>query len=146
MSSQALLVGLAEAINDAALAVYDPDRTWASTDTAWAVMIGNQIPQDPPKVVVLGAYDVRDDPILNDSTKGVQFRIRGDEDQQTVLDMSAAIFNLFQGMRDVTVNGVPVVLMSRQSGVPLGPDKTNRIEYATSYWVQIADPTTYRTD
>jgi hypothetical protein len=146
VSAQALLVGIATELNDAGIGVYDPDRTWTSSDTEWAVVVGNRIPQDPSKVILLGAYDIRDDPKLNDSTKGVQFRLRGDDDQQTVLDKSGDIFNLFQGLHDTTLNGVPVVLMTRQSGLPLGPDEQDRIEYSTNWWVQISDPTLYRLD
>lgn len=146
MSTHDLLVGFAQILNSGGVGVYDTDRTWTADDTEWAVLVGNKIPQDPPKLIVIGSYVLADDPVLNDSTKGVQIRFRGDEDEKTVLDKEDDVFNLLQGMHDTTVNGVPLVQMGRKSALPLGPDMNNREERSANYAAQIAEPTLYRLD
>lgn len=145
MSTAALLAGLGGLINTAGFAVYDPDRTWSDADTAVPVFPG-ALPDSPSKVIGMMPYTLRDDPRLNDSLLSVQFRIRGDADQATVLTLNDALFDLFQGLHDVTVGGVPVVLMWRQNSLPGGRDQNDRYEHTASYYLQVAWPTSQRTD
>lgn len=143
MTSHALLVGFAQILADAGVGVWDVNRTWTDTDTQVAIIVG-AVPQDPTQVVVLAHYAVRDDPRFNDSTVGIQIRIRGDDQPQTVQDRNDAIFGLLQGMHDTIVGGVPVVLVSRNSSLPMGPDQNNRLEYSSNFYVEVAWATTYR--
>ena len=72
--------------------------------------------------------------------------MRGDEDPETVQALDEAIFNVLEGLHDTTVNGVPVALMWRQSGLPLPQDANQRWEQTSSYYARVAIPTLYRTD
>lgn len=140
-----LVAGMAALIDGAGLGVYDPDRAWTAGDTSWAVML-RSVPQDPPKVIALSLYSVDDDPKLTDSTRGVQIRLRGDENPESTLDLNAALFDLFQGRHDTTINGVAVVLMWRQSFLPGPQDTESRWQLTSNWYVRTADPTQFRED
>jgi len=91
-------------------------------------------------------YTLRDDPLLNDSLVGVQFQMRGDEDEASVYAMNDALFNLFHGMTETTINGVDVVLAYRQNSIPRPQDESGRQLHNASFYWQVAWPTRYRTD
>jgi hypothetical protein len=138
-----LLIGLAESINDEGVGTYS--ATGPLPVDGFGVKIGTR-PETPSKLISLNWYGVTSDAKNNDTVLGVQFWIRGDEDPRTIADTDAAIFNLFQGMHDTTVNGVPVALMWWQSGLPMPPDQNNRLQCTSNYYVRTAWPTTYRLD
>jgi hypothetical protein len=145
VSTVDLLTGLGMAVAAAGLAVWDPERVWTADDTDTAVLIG-RLPQQPSNVIAMTAYTIRDDPHLNDSTVGVQFKMRGDVDEASVYAMNDTLFDLFHGMHDTTVNGVPVALAWRQNSLPGPQDQSDRWQHNASFYFQVAWPTRYRTD
>lgn len=140
-----LLVGLAVEIDTANLGVWDADRVWTPDDTDTAVLL-RDVPQDPPSVIALSPYSVDDDPRLTDSTIGVQIRLRGDQNPQTTITLNAALFDLFQGRHDTTINGVPVVLMWRQSSLPGPQDENLRWQHASNWYIRTAVQSQHRED
>jgi hypothetical protein len=135
--------GLAQILDDESIATWDASGAYTSTQVGVTL---NVIPEAPDQIVAITVYDVTDHAELNDSTLGVQIRLRGTRDPRSVLDRDDAIFNVFEGMRETTINGVALVIMARQSSLPLGRDKNDRHEHSSTYYAQIAHPTRYRTD
>lgn len=147
MTTTALLAGIAGLLNAAGVGVYDEARTWTNADTAWGVALGPDVPEDPPRAVVLSAYTpAPDDPRSSDSLVAVQIRLRGDETSASVRDKNDEIFALLQGMHDTTVGGVPLVLLWRQSSLPGPADDNRRAQHSSNWYARIAQPSTYRTD
>ncbi|SDJ07898.1 hypothetical protein SAMN05444157_1624 [Frankineae bacterium MT45] len=145
MSTSLLTKGVAGLIHEAGIGVYDPARRWLDSDTEFAVMM-NKVPTSPPLVIALTPYHVQDSLRTTDSILGLQVRIRGNKNPATVLDADDAIFNLIHGMHDTVINGVPVALIWRDSWVPAQPDKNERWELASNYYIRTDVPTTYRDD
>jgi hypothetical protein len=136
---------VAQLLHDAGIGVYDPSRLWTASDTDVAIVIG-ELPQDPPQVLALEHYAVRDDPRLNDTVAAIQIRNRGDENPATVQGRDDAVFSELHGRHDEVVNGVPLVLCWRQSLLPMPTDQNHRRQSSANYYNQVAWPTRFRTD
>lgn len=141
------LTGLADLLTEASIGVHDPDRTWTAADTEWAISRGPSVPEDPPLAIVMSAYSpAPDDPKMSDSLLAVQFRLRGGESPVSVLDKNDEIFARLQGMHDTAVNGVSLVLLWRQSSLPVPADENQRAQLTSNWYARITHPGTYRTD
>jgi hypothetical protein len=138
-------VGLAGLIDAADIATYDEDGYEDDSTDVCIVLKG--LTQAPSRLLAITVYAVSDDAELNDSTIGVQFRTRAEiGDSTSAADIDDALFDLFQGMHDATVNGVRLVLFARQSSSALPPDETERDQHVSTYYAQIAWPTAQRVD
>lgn len=138
-----LLDGLAQRINDAGIGIYRTAGVYQPSDVA--VVFGT-FSEQPTQQIALSAYNVADNPVLNDSTTGVQVLLRGDLDPRTVWNRSAAIFDLFQGLSMTPFGSLYLVQLWRQSGRLDGRDDNNRWMTSENYYARCAWPTTYRTD
>lgn len=142
MSISTFLAGVADLISDAGIGVWNPTGAYTTGQVGISIM---KVPQSPDDLIVLTPYRVQDS-LLNDSIEGLQIRTRGDQNPLTVLERDAALFNLFEGMHDVVIGGVPVALIWRQSQLPGPQDQNDRWECSSNYYCRITDPTTYRID
>lgn len=139
----ALGIGLAQRIADAGIGTYRVDGS-AYLPTETAIVFG-AMPPDPDRAIVLSDYPVTDDPSLSDSILGWQMRCRGGVSPNDVAGISDALFDLFHGAKDYTVNGVRVVVSLRNSGLPGGRDDNNRWERFDNYYFTVHRPSANRT-
>ncbi|MDQ1738104.1 MAG: hypothetical protein QOH56_4355 [Pseudonocardiales bacterium] len=143
MTMTEFVTGIAELIAGANIGIWTPTGVYTPGQIAITI---RATPESPDDLIVLTPYPVFDHPELNDSTIGLQIRTRGGKDPRTVDGRDDAIFDLLEGLRDVTVGGTPVVLISRQSSLPLPQDANQRWERSSNYYAQVAWPTRHRTD
>ena len=113
------------------------------TDTAIVI---DSLGATPDKGIALTTYPVSDSGGTG-SVIGVQFRVRGNPKDRTAdKDILDRIFDTFHDLEHVTIGGVPIVRMWRQSGASLGPDSLNRPEHTANYYVEIIRSGTHRSD
>jgi Bacteriophage minor capsid protein len=141
-----LLTGVAERLAAAGVGVWRPAGP-AYTDDETAIVVGS-LPQQPSTVVALAAYAVTASAALNDTTIGVQARIRGVSggDQRPAADLADAVFEALHGLRQQTIGGIWVAQITLQSSAQLGPDQQGRDERTDNYYMQAARPTAGRTE
>lgn len=139
-----LLAGIAQHLAEHAGATYKASGTYSSTDPRPIAF--QSIPAKPDEVIALFPYTVEEDAGLNDVIQGVQIRTRGTRSPSTLRDLDDDIFDALHGLRGITLNGVPVVLIYRQSASPLGSDTNGRFESTANYYVQAARPSPHRLD
>lgn len=139
-----LLAGIGQLLAEQAGATWKATGSYAASDP-WPVVI-TAVPATPDQVIVLTPYTVSEDDNLNDVVQGVQIRTRGTRDPRPVSDMNDAIFDALHGLTDLVLNGVPVVLVSRNSAAYLGVDDNGRHEHTANYYVMAARPSTHRPD
>jgi hypothetical protein len=144
-TTSALLTGIAELLDTANAGTWDPTGTYTD-NTDGAIIIGPRLPETPSDAIGIAPYGVSDDPGLNDGLIGIQFRLRGTRDSESVLDRNDAIFDALHGMHDTTVGGVYVVLLWRQSFLPLPADENDRHQLTANYYARITRPNQFRTD
>lgn len=144
MTTTGFLTGLAQLIDAAGIGVWNPTGAYNTGDVGITL---SAVPQQPDQLIVLTARPIMDDPFLNDSLLAVQIRHRGaPNDPRSVLDRDDAVFDLIQGISQVTVGGLFVVNGWRQGGGPLGQDANLRWEHASTFYFQTSQPTRYRLD
>lgn len=140
-----LVTGLAELLDAAGAGTWSPD---AASSAQPLIVIGPNMPQTPDQIVCLTAYPVLDDePGLTEVTLAVQVRCRGTVlDPRTAEDMADAVYDVLHGRTGLTLGGVPVAQIWRQSSAPLGPDTNHRAERSDNYYVQANRATAYNLD
>ena len=139
------LTGLAEllAAGDAGTwresGVYQPDET--------AIVI-RAVPQQPDRLITLAAYPIGStSPGLADHETGVQIRVRGaGPDPRDCDDLADAVYELLDGAHNLTLGGIPMVQMWRQSYTSLGKDSNSRWERSENYYADTMRPTSNNTD
>lgn len=110
-----------------------------------AIVLGD-LPQEPSQVIAITPYAVASDPLLNESIIGAQVMLRGTTDPRSVLDVSAAVFNEFQGLENRDFGSMHLALMWLQSGRLDGKDDAKRWLSSENYYCRVNWATRYRTD
>jgi hypothetical protein len=139
-----LLTGLAEHLAANAVGVWRPDGP-AYTSTETGILI-RAVPQSPDRLVTLAPYVVASPTGLADFTQGVQIRCRGTTDPRVCEDLADTVFDLLDSASGLTLGGVSVVQMYRQSSTSLGQDGNSRWESSSNFYVEAMRPTLTRTD
>lgn len=143
MSLSAFEIGLAELLASASVGVWRPDTPYAADETA--IML-RSIPNDPDRLIVITCWLLSSDPGTGDAIICAQVRTRGGTDPTTDQDVDDQVFAALSGLHDVTVGGVPVVIMWHQSSLPLGPDANQRWENSNNFYARVAWPSPNSTD
>jgi Bacteriophage minor capsid protein len=140
-----LLGGLAELLDAAGVGVWHPDgAAYAVGDTAIVIRV---IPQAPDRIVSLAAYPQGTaSQGMADHDAAVQIRLRAGVDPRDCDDLADVVFDRLDSLAGVTLGGVPLVQMWRQSYTSLGKDANGRWERSENYYLQAMRPTTHRTD
>lgn len=142
--TESLLAGIGQHLADTTEATWRIEGDYTTGDTWPTFVIG--VPAAPDRIVVLSPYGV-DATMGSDFTQGVQVRFRGPRgDPRPVDAMRDEVFDALHGLGGVTLNGVPVVLVTWQSDTYLGVDTNGRFEATANYYVQAARPGGHRTD
>lgn len=142
--TETLLAGVGQHLADTTEATWRVAGDYAADDTWPVFMIG--VPGAPDRILVLSPYGV-DATLGSDVTQGLQVRFRGPRgDPRPVDAMRDEVFDALHGLGGVTLNSVPVVLVTWQSDTYLGVDSNGRFEATANYYVQAARPGTHRTD
>lgn len=142
--STKLLQGIAAHLADRV-----PNLAWSATDPYPAAAVGiyvGSMPASPDRAVALTAYPVEDNPALTDDITGIQVRSRGTQDPRVATDLDDAIFEVLQGATGLTLGGVYVTQLWRNSGGPMGADANRRHEMSSNYYAHTNRPTAHRTD
>lgn len=137
-----LLYGVADLIADNTAFVWRPAGPAYAEDEVGIAL--RQILDAPDTIITLSTYTVADPPGISDVTIGVQLRARGPVGNVTVPgDIADACYELLHGLEKVTLNGISVVQMYRQSAPPLGWDPQGRWETAQNFYVDAMRPTVH---
>ena len=139
-----LVTGVAELLDAAGAGVWNPTGIYDVDDTA--IVVGPTIPQTPDRIVCLTPYPVEDTPGLPEVVIAIQVRCRGTTVPRTAEDQADAVYDVLHGASGLTLGGVPVAQMWRQSSAPLGPDTSGRAERSDNYYLRAARSATYSTD
>jgi hypothetical protein len=140
----ALLAGIAGRLDAQGVGKWRASGRYQPADVRPIVLTA--VPAAPDEMLVLTPYSVDEDALLNDVTQGVQVRTRASRDPRALDALNDAVFDALHGLSGVVLNGVPVVLIYRQSAAYLGVDGNGRHEASQNYYVQAARPSTHRTD
>jgi hypothetical protein len=140
-----LLTGLAEHLAANGVGVWHPDGSaYAAGETG---ILLRAIPTTPDRIITLAAYPVGGGtPGIADTTTGIQARFRGGTDPRDCDDLADAIHDLLDSATNLTLGGVRVVQLYRQSYASLGQDTNRRWEASHNYYVEAMRPTLNRTD
>lgn len=139
-----LLAGLAQHLADNGIGVWRPDGPAYTADETGILI--RAIPSSPDRIITLAAYPVTGYVGLADITVGVQMRLRGGTDPRDCDDLADAIFDLLDSASGLTLGGIAVVQMYRQSYASLGADANGRWERSENYYADAMRPTANRTD
>lgn len=138
---------LAQHLEDQGVANWDPDGTYAKTDTGiWLKTIPSAAGD---KAYALSFYLVDDEPTDPDdgawvSLGGLQVRSRGTKDPVVADDLDDEVFCVLHGARGLLLGQGPaaihVALIHRQSRADLGADDLGRFEVTSNYYLQLSRP------
>lgn len=133
---------LADGIEDAA---WRPDGPPYTGDEVGILM--RSVPAQPDRVITIAPYPVAS-PLLGmaDIIQGVQIRCRGTTDPRDCEDLADAVFDLLDSAGRLTLGGVAVVQVYRQSYTSLGQDGNGRWESSSNFYFEAMRPTANRTD
>jgi hypothetical protein len=137
-----LLVGLAQHIAAAGIATWRPTGGYPASEIG---IIIRGIPTSPDRIITLAPYPVASTPGLADITQGVQVRVRGTTDPRVAEDLGDAIFERLDSSGGLTLGGIAVVDIYRQSYAALGVDGNGRWEMSHNYYIEAMRPTNTRT-
>lgn len=140
-----LLTGLAQRLD----ADPDVDVVWRPTGVYQAGEAGvfiRAVPPSPDRVVVLSAYAVTDNAGLANDITGVQVRCRGTRDPRVADDLADAIFDALHGAEHLTLGGIAVPKVWRNSHAPIGVDANGRHETSSNYYLHVTRPSAHRVD
>lgn len=138
-----LLSGIAEYLGTQGVGTWRATGVYSAGETG--IVLG-LLPQSPDAVISLAGYSVSDDATLSDSVMGVQVRTRtAGLDPRPTADLADAIFVALQGLGDVTLGGVRIQMIARQSWTQLGADSSQRQQRSDNYYVTTHYPSTHRT-
>ncbi|WKU08012.1 minor capsid protein [Micromonospora sp. HUAS LYJ1] len=137
-----LLAGLAQHIAAAGIAIWRPTGGYQASEVGIVI---RGIPTSPDRIITLAPYPVSSTPGLADITQGVQIRLRGTSDPRVVEDLADSVFELLDSAGRLTLGGIAVVDIYRQSYAALGADGNSRWEMSHNYYVEAMRPTNNRT-
>ncbi len=142
-----LIAGIAELLDATGVGAWHPDGTpYAAGETG---ILDRAIPPEPDRIITLAAYpiDSAEHVGMADHDCAVQVRVRGlPYDMRDCDDLADAVYDELDGLHDVVLGGIPIVLMWRQSYTSLGQDGSDRWERSENYYVRAMRPTRYNTD
>lgn len=141
------LTGLAEYLAAGNVGTWTPVGVFDPAATVPPISL-RALPDAPDRAIAVTTYPIAegDDAGLADVLTGLQVRTRGTTDPTTVDDVADAVFDRIHGASMLTLGGVHVTLIRRQSGALLGPDDSGRFERTDNYYVHAARPTGHRPD
>jgi hypothetical protein len=125
-----LLDGLARLLAEQGLGTFRPDGLYAPDETAITIAA---TPPAPDRVICLSAYPVTESSRLTDTTTGIQVRTRAGSDPREADALDDEVFALLHGAGPFTWGAVPVQLLYRVSGAPIGADASGRWERTSNY-------------
>lgn len=140
-----LITGIAELLADAGIGEWRPDGP--AYIAAEVGILMRSVPPQPDRVITLSPYPVAS-PLLGmaDFIQGVQIRCRGTTDVRVCEDLADAVFDNLDSAGRLTLGGVAVVQVYRQSYTSLGQDGNGRWESSSNYYFEAMRPTIHRTD
>lgn len=138
-----LLTGMAAWLEANGVGDYKPAGTYDADDTG--IVLGG-LPANPPDVIGLNTYMVRDEPSLSDSVIGLQVQCRtAGEDRRTTADLSDSIFTLLHAATNIELTtGVTIVQALRQSDGSLGQDQNGRWGHVQNFYLSVHRPSDNR--
>ncbi|MET9429802.1 minor capsid protein [Streptomyces sp. NPDC003036] len=137
-----LLNAVARYLDEQGLLVYDP------TGTSGDCFI-ETLPPEPAEAVGLWLYDAGPQDTRNAyDTRALQVRVRGTADPRVSRRRCEAIYGALHGLAGVELpGGVWLILAAaRSTPAPMGTDATGRHEHVLNLAVDVANPTTHRTE
>ncbi|EEP73503.1 hypothetical protein MCAG_03830 [Micromonospora sp. ATCC 39149] len=139
-----LLTGLAEHLAAAGIGDWSPSGTYGPGDTGIVI---RAVPQTPDRLITLAAYPVGSaSPGVADHQLGVQIRVRAGTDPRDCDDLADAVYELLDGATRLTLDGIAVVQIWRQSYTSLGDDSNGRWSRSENYYFDTMRPTSNNTD
>jgi hypothetical protein len=139
-----LIAGLAEHLAAAGIGTWRASGAYTAGETA---IVDRAVPPEPDRLITLAAYPMGSTtPGLADHDVGVQVRLRAGTDPRDCDDLADQIFEALDGLSGVTLGGIPIVQMWRQSYTSLGQDGNSRWERSENYYIQAMRPTSNNTD
>lgn len=119
------------------------DTPYATSDIPLAAYA---LPATPDRAVSITPYPVSDSG-GTDSITAIQFRARGTAgNRMNAADVMDAIFDQLHDVEHVTIGGICIVRIWRQSQAYLGTDGNNRQEHTANYYIQLTRTGTHRED
>jgi hypothetical protein len=138
-----LLTGISEYLHAENVGMWKPSGPYASADTAISI---DTLPTSPDKGIGMTLYPVTDSG-GTDTVMGLQLIIRGSpNNRNTVKDITDRCFDALHDLQAVTIGGIPIVRIWRQSGANLGPDGNNRQEVSENFYIQLTRTGAHRAD
>lgn len=134
-----LLAGVAQMLDDAGIATYNETGVYTAGQVG---VFFSVMPDQPDRCVVLEDYGVSDQIEQAMSTRGIQFRVRGDADPFPVKQMRDAIFVLFHNATRFALGSVYVDQMYQHSSIALGRDQANRWIESLNFYADLDLPAT----
>ncbi|SNS43700.1 hypothetical protein SAMN06309944_0252 [Micrococcales bacterium KH10] len=120
------------------IGAWNENGIYAPTDTAIVVGL---LPAKNDTAIALTPYPVQSKPGQTDTIIGVQARIRaGTRHPLGATGISEQIFDVLDGARHQTMNGVHVTLAWRTISTPPAPDENGRPVLADTYYFHAARP------
>lgn len=139
-----LLAGLAQYLTDHGVGVWRPTGpAYGAGETGISV---RAILDTPDRLITLAAYPVDAPAGVADATEGVQVRMRAGLDPREVDDLADQVYELLDSATGLTLGGIAVVQIHRNSYAPMGADTAGRWERADNYYLDLMRPTVWRTD
>ena len=140
-----LLTGLAVHLAAAGVGTWRPTGAYTPGETGITI---RGIPQTPDRLITLAPYplDGGEHRGMADHDSALQIRVRGTQDPRVCEDLADAVFDLLDSCGRLTLGGIPVVDMWRQSYTSLGADGNGRWERSENYYLNAMRPTANKTD
>lgn len=140
--TKTFLTGVATHMAANGIGVFNPTGIYTPTQNG---IVFSLVPQDPPRVITLTAYDVDHDPDQSDTTLGLQVRIRGTEDPTVAEDQADQLFDLFHGAHNYELpSGTTVVQSSSRTRVSGGQDENRRWSTIQNFYFDLWRPSPHR--
>ena len=140
-----LLSGLAQHLADTGFWTYRvPSDPYLAGDVR--PLFTGPIQPDPDEAGALEVYDNTADPALSDVTVLAQMWHRGARNDVSGVRAAAdGAFERWHGQGEFEVAGIPIVMITQKSCLPLGPDGNNRYQISQNFRIRAIRPTAGRT-
>lgn len=138
-----LVTGIAERLDAAGVAKWDPAGIYQAADTAIVLKV---MPSAPDRVLSLTVFPVTADAGQSHVIVGVQVRARAGKDPRDVDDLTDLVYEQLHGAENVDLHGVLAAKVWLNSGGSLGQDGNGRWETSSNYYLLAARPTLALTD
>lgn len=138
--SHDLLLGLAQAVDDAGIATYRPDTAYQPDETA---VVFDVLPAAPDRVLMLSVYHNADHPTIAIGRVRVQVWCRGLPNRALdAADLAWDFFQVFHGLTHQDYGSVHATQILRTSSVTLGQDDSRRPQQSDNYVIDACWPAT----